>query len=415
MREEILLNIDRPEVLERLYRQNKRGFTHDFVQVYPEIRDQVIARVWMERLSGVGDEHTWGERGETLRIFMASILAFLIAKIPEIFGIDEEFFYTRNISFIVFPILGAYFAWKQKIAAWRLGLVGLMLSISVIYVNILPPLRTSDTLTLAFFHLILFVWSLVGFIYVGDSDRPLQKRLEFLRYNGDLLVMGTIIFIAGMILTAITVGLFKLIALNIEEFYFRYIGIFGLAAAPLLATYLVQVNPQLVGRVSPVIARIFTPFVLIMLISYLVAVLYTGKNPYTDREFLLIFNLLLAGVLAIILFSVADGIQRQTRNKTEVSLLLALSLVTILVNGIALSAIVFRINEWGITPNRLAVLGSNILILTNLILVAWRLLYSLKTNCNTELVGKTIAWFLPIYTAWAAFVTFTFPVIFGYK
>src|SRR5690606_40819078 len=92
-------------------------------------------------------------------------------------------------------------------------------------------------------------------------------RLEFLRYNGDLLVMGTIIFIAGMILTAITVGLFKLIALNIEEFYFRYIGIFGLAAAPLLATYLVQVNPQLVGRVSPVIARIFTPFVLIMLRS----------------------------------------------------------------------------------------------------------------------------------------------------
>src|SRR5690606_40035712 len=52
-----------------------------------------------------------------------------------------------------------------------------------------------------------------------------------------------------------------------SDLYFRYIGIFGLAAAPLLATYLVQVNPQLVGRVSPVIARIFTPFVLIMLRS----------------------------------------------------------------------------------------------------------------------------------------------------
>src|SRR5690606_2265990 len=121
------------------------------------------------------DEHTWGERGEILRIFMASILAFLIAKIPEIFGIDEEFFYTRNISFIVFPILGAYFAWKQKIAAWRLGLGGLMLSISVVSVDILSSVRISEPYTLAFFHLILFVWFLVRFIYVGESDRPLQK------------------------------------------------------------------------------------------------------------------------------------------------------------------------------------------------------------------------------------------------
>ena len=29
-------------------------------------------------------------------------------------GIREEIFYTRNFSFIVFPILTAYFAFKQK-------------------------------------------------------------------------------------------------------------------------------------------------------------------------------------------------------------------------------------------------------------------------------------------------------------
>ncbi|MEX2568811.1 MAG: hypothetical protein WD431_22910, partial [Cyclobacteriaceae bacterium] len=45
------------------------------------------------------------------------------------------------------------------------------------------------------------------------------------------------------------------------------------------------------------------------------------------------------------------------RQKRELWVLLLLSAVTIIVNGITLSAILFRISEWGITPNRAAVLG----------------------------------------------------------
>ncbi|WP_439882026.1 hypothetical protein ACSX1A_02465 [Pontibacter sp. MBLB2868] len=51
-------------------------------------------------------------------------------------------------------------------------------------------------------------------------------------------------------------------------------------------------HPDLVNKVSPVIARIFSPLVLVMLVIYLFAILYSGKNPYSDREFLIIFNLL---------------------------------------------------------------------------------------------------------------------------
>ncbi len=75
--------------------------------------------------------------------------------------------------------------------------------------------------------------------------------------------MTTLILIAGGILTGITIGLFFLIDFNIGEFYFEYIVIFGLAASPIVGTYITQTNPHLVFSVSPVIAKIFSPLVLL--------------------------------------------------------------------------------------------------------------------------------------------------------
>jgi hypothetical protein len=226
--------------------------------------------------------------------------------------------------------------------------------------------------------------------------------------------MTTLILIAGAIMTGITIGLFSLLGFNIKEFYFKNIGIFGLAAAPIVGTYLTQTNPQLVGKVSPVIAKLFSPLVVVMLVIYLIAIVYSRKNPYNDREFLLIFNALLIGVMAIIFFSVAET-SKTTKSYMEIWILFLLSVVTIVVNGVALSAILFRISEWGITPNRAAVLGSNVLILINLLLVTVQLVKVLSKKADISGVGKAIAFYLPIYIIWAIIVTFIFPLIFGFK
>jgi hypothetical protein len=95
--------------------------------------------------------------------------------------------------------------------------------------------------------------------------------------------------------------------------------------------------------------------------------------------------------------------------------LLGLSVVTIIVNGIALSAIIFRISEMGITPNRLAVLGGNILILTNLLIVSYHQFRALKDNIKAVMVENSIAAFLPAYIIWAIIVVFGFPLIFGFE
>ncbi|MES2650714.1 MAG: hypothetical protein V4663_03185 [Bacteroidota bacterium] len=414
MKDQIQSNLEQPAQLEKLYRNDKVGFKRAFNSLYPEIKDSTLAGYWKERLNFTSDEISWGSRNELIFIIIASLLAGLIAKLPAIFSINEDFFYPRNIGFIVFPMLATYFAWKNKLAEGKATILAGIMIIGLIFINLLPDDKKSDTLVLSCIHLALFLWSLLGVAFVGGVQNDGEKRLGFLKYNGDLVVMSTLILIAGGIMSAITIGLFSLIGFDIAEKYMQNVGVFGLAAAPMVGTYLTQTNPQLVGKVSPVIAKIFSPLVLVMLIVYVGAIMYSGKNPYNDREFLLIFNGLLVGVMALIFFSIA-GTSETAKNRTQVGILLALSIVTILVNGVALSAIIFRITEYGITPNRAAVLGGNILILINLILVTIQLFkfFSKKTDLTT--VGRSIAWYLPVYCVWTIIVTFIFPFLFGFK
>lgn len=414
MKEEIINNLDNPRQLEKLYRDNKATFKREFNLIFPDIKETPTAQIWNERLNFENEEISWGSSNELTFVIVASFIAVLIAKIPDFTSIKADFFYPRNIVFIIFPLLISYFSWRQNIQPKKLFIILVVIVASVFYINILPDNTKSDTLILACIHLPLFLWAVLGFTFVGDNLKNYQKRLDFIRYNGDLVVMTTIILIAGAIMTGITLGLFALIKLEIYDFYFNYIVVWGLAASPIVGTYLVQTNPQLVNKVSPVIAKIFTPLVLLTLIIYLLAVIGTGKDPYNDRDFLMIFNLLLIGVMAIILFSIAET-SKNSESKIGTWLLLGLAIVTVIVNGIALSAILFRISEWGITPNRLAVLGGNILILTNLFIVTYRLFKTIKDSNEKDNIEKSIATFLPIYSIWTIIVTFIFPIIFSFK
>jgi hypothetical protein len=202
--------------------------------------------------------------------------------------------------------------------------------------------------------------------------------------------------------------------LDINKFYFDYIVIFGLSAVPILGTYITQTNPHLVDKISPVIAKIFSPLVLITVTVYLAAILFSGKDLKIDRDFLMVLNLLLIGVMAIILFSVA-ATSKKNENPLGNLILFALSIVTVIVNGIALSAILFRISAWGITPNRIAILGVNILMLINLFVVAFQIFKTVSRKSDIRGVENSIAMFIPIYILWTIIVTFIFPLLFNFK
>jgi hypothetical protein len=411
---DILTMIENPKELEKLYQENKAVFKKEFNALYPQLTDHQLAAYWYERLNYEGTDISWGSKKDLTFVIVVSLVAGFIAKLPVLLNIDQEFFYSRNVGFIVFPILTTYFIWKNGLSTQKTIWVGFAFFVASVFINLLPENTKSDTLVLSCIHLPLFLWAILGFSYTGGVIKNYPKRLAFLRYNGDLVIMTALILISGGILTGITINLFMLIGFQIEQLYKDYVVVSGLAALPIIATYITQANPQLVNKVSPVIAKIFSPLVLVTLVAYLIAIFFSGKDPYTDRDFLIVFNILLIGVIAIILFSVAETFQKN-ENRTGGFILLALSIVTVIVNGIALSAILFRISEWGITPNRLAVLGGNILMLTNLLLVTFKLFQFVSKKSDISEVENAIARFLPIYALWTVVVVFIFPPLFGFK
>ena len=409
----IIANINQPNELEKMYRINKTGFTQAFESAYPEIKENAIAQVWQERLHYKQDEISWGKKNELLFVVIVALTAGLMAKLPEIFSINEERFYSRNIAFLVFPFLIAYFSWKNKQTIRLLILPFITIALSLIYINILPGKKETDAIILACIHLPFMLWAIAGYTFIGGDFKDAQKKIGYLRFNGDFVVMSALIVLSGIIFSGLTIGLFNIIHVDITTIYFQYIVIFGLVAVPVVGTYLVMNNPQLVNKISPVIARIFTPFVLVTLLIFISSVIYTGNYPYDDRNALMIFNGLLIGVMALILFSVSE-VTKNAKSRTNLAILLGLSALTIVINGIALSAILFRLQEFGITPNRIAVLGANLLILVNLSLVSYKLLRIVMNKGEIEDLEKSMTIMLPVYGIWACMVSFGFPLLFDF-
>jgi hypothetical protein len=414
MKDSILAHIDNPAQLEKLYRENNAEFKKQFNVIYPNYKDKLGLQVWNERLNYESEKLALGGKNEISAVIILILVGGLIANIPNLTGINEESFFSKNIPLIIFPILSAYFIWIQKIEFNKIWFPIIAIIISAIYVNLIPNYNKSDSTMLVGIHLPMFLWSILGYAYIGAKLNDHPRKIEFLKFNGDLIIMCGIILLSCMVFTLITFGLFELINIKIEESYFRYFAIWWIAAIPMIASFLLQNNPQLINKVSPIIAKIFTPLVFINLLIYLTAVIYTGKYPYNDRNLLLVFNVLLIGVMALILFSVAE-VGKNNKGLFTLYILFGLSILTIIINSIALSAISFRILQYGMTPNRIAVLGGNILIFIHLLMVSFKLYKSVRNKAKIEEVETSIAQFLPIYSIWTAIIVFILPFIFHYK
>jgi hypothetical protein len=407
-------NITNPRILEQLYRSNPVAFTRAFHEVYPEIQSEVSAQIWYERLKKEPADIAWGVSKDWIFVGIVALFVGLLMQLPDLISISHDFYYPRNMAFIAMTGLAVFFAYKQGLAWKDLMFPFGILVLSVLFINYLPQNPASDTLILSCIHLPILMWLLVGYIYSGAQFSKTEKRIDFLRFHGDLLVMSAVILLAGGLFSALTINLFGLIGIKIEDFYFRYLIVSALPSVPLLATALIHQNPTLVSKISPVIARIFTPLVTLMLVIFLGAFSYSGKDPYNDRAFLLIFNGVLLGVMALLLFSVSESTKENGSRFHRMSLIV-LAFFAIINNGIALSAIAFRLFELGLTPNRLVVLGGNMLILLNLIFVTRQLLGLWNGQKSLLDVEASMTRFLPYYALWAAIVSFIFPLIFSFQ
>lgn len=126
----------------------------------------------------------------------------------------------------------------------------------------------------------------------------------------------------------------------------------------------------------------------------------------------MLINVLLAVVTVLVVFSITGTASEKKQSYTPVVLLL-LTAVTLITNVVALSAIIYRLGEFGLTPNRTAVLGVNLLIFVHLALMAIDLFRTVFGKRELKRVERTTALYLPVYALWTIIVVFLFPWIFA--
>jgi hypothetical protein len=419
MKAKIKEHINDPGKLEQLYRADRKAFKSGFEQIYPEIQETGPAEYWKIRLDyeKIPERNGKTDLREILILISACFISGLLIKIPDILNIAmKDFpFYEKNAAIIVFSGLTFYFVLANRIFDLRkIAFILTAFFLLAIYVNLLPQDITSSTINLVYIHLPLLLWFIYGLVFIDFDLTDRKKRIGYIRYNGDLAVLMAVLAISGGILTGITVGLFDAIGIKIEEFYMENVVLVGAVSVPIVATYIFNSYSSITDKIAPVIAGIFSPIVLLTALVYLLALTFSGRDLYSDREFLLIFNIMLIGVMAVIVFSISEA-SASVKHKFNGLIIFSLSVITVIIDLIALSAIFYRLGSFGITPNRLSVMGSNILILGNIVLIVvdmFRVSFGGKRYGDVEL---TISRYLPAYLIWIIFVVFGFPLIFGLK
>jgi hypothetical protein len=86
----------------------------------------------------------------------------------------------------------------------------------------------------------------------------------------------------------------------------------------------------------------------------------------------------------------------------------------LLADAVALWAIAARISEFGFSPNRVAALGENVVLLVNL---AWSAVLYVRFLLGRGSFSGLERWqtdYLLVYVLWAAVVVIAFPPLFGY-
>ncbi len=411
------------------------SFSKAFLSVFSSHQESAILQVWQERLS----YETESEKGQLVSAWSFKnilILTLLIAiagtiyKLPDYFdSINYSWFYSRNLALVFIAPLAAYFVQRTKSPKF-IVLVFLMTAGSLIYLNLLPSRgdspyqfsRTyrafSDALANAELHIPLFLWLVTGVAFAGKEWKNSSARMGFLRYNGEVIIYTTILIIGGGILTAITLALLGFIEKSYElsEWYQDYAMIYGFVATPIIATFLLDKVIDKRINIAPTIAKFFTPLFLITTFAYLIIMVIYQKNPFGDREYLVALNILLIVVLGLLIFTIAER-NIASPPSTADYLNIGLALTTIILDAIALSASVFRTASdiYGLTPNRIAILGINLLVLVHLLGILTNYVRFVWKDKPFEKLENWIAGYLPYYAVWAILVSILLPIFFWYK
>jgi hypothetical protein len=376
-------------------------------------------RLWKQLVIVPDSGNRRGEKAhhEALIVLALAIAAALTVKAPELFGLHiaggSERFYARNASLFVLPYLASYFAWKRGLDVAYCAWLALPFAAAAVFANAFPFGASSHTAVLTVLHLPIALWLVVGVTYVGRRWFAGEGRMDFVRFSGELFIYYVLIALGGGVITAFTMMMFNAIEVRAAWLAEGWLVPCGAAGAVLVGAWLVEAKQSVVENMAPVLTRLFTPLLTVVLLAFLTTMAWTGSPISVKREVLIAFDLLLMLVVGLVLYAASARDPEATPDYFDwLQLLLVVS--ALVVDAVALAAIAGRISEFGFTPNRVAALGENLILLVNLAWSAWLYTRFVRARGPFAAIERWQTSYLPVYSMWAGIVVTAFPPLFRF-
>jgi hypothetical protein len=169
-----------------------------------------------------------------------------------------------------------------------------------------------------------------------------------------------------------------------------------------------------VENMAPVLTMLFTPLFAVMLTVAAATYAVSGVAGEFDRELLGVFDALMVVVLGLVLYAMSAREPSRPAGLMDRVQLLAVASALVL-DVMVLGSMVARIGDLGFTPNRVAALGLNLVLLVNLARAAWLSMQFLRGRIAFHRLERWQTAYLPTFTLWAATVVLVLPPLFGFK
>jgi hypothetical protein len=373
-------------------------------------------RLWKQLVLGVDDERARpaGEWFEALLFALAAAVTLQVARLAAGFPQEEPLWLGRNLGLIVLPFLAGYFARRRRLDAPRWMQIAATFVLVALAVNLYPYSADSATEVLVAFHLPVVLWFAVAYPYMGGTFRSHDRRMDFVRFTGEWIIYYTLIALGGGVLMGLTALILEPFGTDVAENVVEWVLPSGAAGAVVVAAWLVESKQHVVENMAPVLTMLFTPLFAVMLTVAAVTYTLSGAAGEFDRELLGVFDALMVVVLGLVLYSMSARDPSRPAGLMDRIQLLAVASALVL-DVLVLAAMVARIGDLGFTPNRVAALGLNVLLLVNLAETADLSVRFLTGRIPFLRLERWQTSYLPVFALWTATVVVVLPPLFGFR
>jgi hypothetical protein len=381
-------------------------------QITAEFAREHSDRLWKQLAMSRSDDGS-GSPIVTMLAFAAvtAVLIQVARVLADVPGSTAEWF-VRDLSLFVLPVLAAYFAVARRASRTRSIVLGGIVATLALVVNLFPFQSGASTGLLVAIHLPVVLWFVVGAAYVRDV-RSSAGRMDFIRFTGEWVIYYSLIALGGGVLLGLTALVLNPIAPDAIDDVFIWVLPSGAAAAVVVAAWLVETKKSVIENLAPVLTAIFTPLFAVMLLGSAIAYIVAGVGRAFDRDLLIVFDVLLLVVVGLVVYGISA---RETGRKAGgMDLIRLVAVVAAIVLDILVLVSMFaRVGELGFTPNRVAALGLNIILLVNLLVTAWLIARLFADRGPAVRLERWQTGYLPVFAAWVALVVLVLPAIFGF-